>query len=139
MILGFIFLSFSIAIQTTSFQNYITTKIIEDINENELINNEYKLDISDASIAINGKLVLTSVILVDLKSDTIVSLDKVQSSFFPFFQKNKEFKNLIIDGLKIDTSILKNINNVSNIESSFDINKLSNSIGLESLIVNDSD
>jgi len=139
VILGFIFLSFSIAIQTTSFQNYITTKIIEDINENELINNEYKLDISDASIAINGKLVLTSVILVDLKSDTIVSLDKVQSSFFPFFQKNKEFKNLIIDGLKIDTSILKNINNVSNIESSFDINKLSNSIGLESLIVNDSD
>ena len=139
MILGFIFLSFSIAIQTTSFQNYITTKIIEDINENELINNEYKLDISDASIAINGKLVLTSVILVDLKSDTIVSLDKVQSSFFPFFQKNKEFKNLIIDGLKIDTSILKNMNNVSNIESSFDINKLSNSIGLESLIVNDSD
>ena len=34
---------------------------------------------------------------------------------------------------------MKNINNVSNIESSFDINKLSNSIGLESLIVNNSD
>ncbi len=139
MVLGSVFLSLSIAIQTASFQNYITNKLIEDINENELINNEYKLEISDVSIAMNGKLVLNSVIFVNLKSDTIVSLDKVQSSLFPFFQKNKEFKNLIIDGLKIDAGILDNINNESKNASSLNVNQLSNSIGLESLIINDSD
>ena len=110
MILGFIFLSLSIAIQTTSFQNYLTNKLIEDINENELNNSEYKLDISDAFIAINGKLILNSVSLVDLKSDTLFSLNKVQSNVFPFLQKNKKFKNLIIDGLKVDANILNNIN-----------------------------
>ena len=136
MILGFIFLSLTIAIQTSSFQNYLTNKLIEDINENELNSSEYKLDISDASIAVNGKLILNSVSLVNLKSDTIVSLNKVQSSFFPFLQKNKKFKNLIIDGLKIDTNIL---DNVSNSDTSIKIDQLSNSIGFESLIVNNSD
>lgn len=139
MIVGFIFLSLSIAIQTSSFQNYLTNKLIEDINEYELNNSEYKLDISDASIAMNGKIVLSSVILLNSKSDTIISLDKVQSSFFPFFQRNKQFKNLIIDGLTIDASISNNKNNVSYIESSEIIGQLSNSIGLESLIINDSD
>ena len=139
MILGLFTLSLAIAIQTTSFQNYITNKLIEDINEYELNDSEYKLDISDTSISINGKLVLNSVVLVDSKADTIVSLDKLQSSFFPFFQRNKQFKNLIIEGLKIDTSILNNKENISEIESPIKLNQLSNSIGLESLIINDSD
>lgn len=139
MILGFIFLSLSIAIQTNTFQNYITNRLIEDINENELNSGEYKLDISDVSIATNGKLVLNSVTLVNSKSDTIVSLDKVQSSFFPFFQRKKQFNNLIIEGLNIDTSILNNKENIPVIESSLKLDQLSNSIGLESLIINDSD
>ena len=139
MILGFIFLSLSIAIQTDTFQNYITNRLIEDINENELNSGEYKLDISDVSIAINGKIVLNSVTLVNSKSDTIVSLDKVQSSFLPFFQRKKQFNNLIIEGLKIDTSISNNKENISEIESSLKLDQLSNSIGLESLIINDSD
>ena len=139
MILGFIFLSLSIAIQTDTFQNYITNRLIEDINENELNSGEYKLDISDVSIAINGKIVLNSVTLFNSKSDTIVSLDKVQSSFLPFFQRKKQFNNLIIEGLKIDTSISNNKENISEIESSLKLDQLSNSIGLESLIINDSD
>ena len=139
MILGFIFLSLSIAIQTDTFQNYITNRLIEDINENELNSGEYKLDISDVSIAINGKIVLNSVTLVNSKSDTIVSLDKVQSSFLPFFQRKKQFNNLIIEGLKIDTSISNNKENISEIESSLKLDQLSNSIGLETLIINDSD
>jgi len=139
VILGFIFLSLTIAIQTDTFQNYITNRLIEDINENELNSGEYKLDISDVSIAINGKIVLNSVTLVNSKSDTIVSLDKVQSSFLPFFQRKKQFNNLIIEGLKIDTSISNNKENISEIESSLKLDQLSNSIGLESLIINDSD
>ena len=139
MILGFIFLSLTIAIQTDTFQNYITNRLIEDINENELNSGEYKLDISDVSIAINGKIVLNSVTLVNSKSDTIVSLDKVQSSFLPFFQRKKQFNNLIIEGLKIDTSISNNKENISEIESSLKLDQLSNSIGLETLIINDSD
>ena len=63
---------------------------LDDINENELNSGEYKLDISDVSIAINGKIVLNSVTLVNSKSDTIVFLDKVQSSFIPFFQRKKQ-------------------------------------------------
>jgi len=132
-------LSLSIAIQTDTFQNYITNRLIEDINENELNSGEYKLDISDVSIAINGKIVLNSVTLVNSKSDTIVSLDKVQSSFLPFFQRKKQFNNLIIEGLKIDTSISNNKENISEIESSLKLDQLSNSIGLETLIINDSD
>jgi len=139
VILGFIFLSLTIAIQTDTFQNYITNRLIEDINENELNSGEYKLDISDVSIAINGKIVLNSVTLVNSKSDTIVSLDKVQSSFLPFFQRKKQFNNLIIEGLKIDTSISNNKENISEIESSLKLDQLSNSIGLETLIINDSD
>ena len=139
MILGLFTLSLAIAIQTTSFQNYITNKLIEDINEYELNDSEYKLDISDTSIGINGKLIFNSVVLVDSKADTIVSLDKLQSSFFPFFQRNKQFKNLIIEGLKIDTNALNNKKNISEIESPLKIDQLSNSIGLESLIINDSD
>ena len=104
MILGFIILSLSIAIQTTSFQNYLTDRLIEGINEYELNNSEISLNISDASFAINGKMVLKSVSLVNFKSDTIVSLDKVESSFFPLFQREPKIKELIIDGLKIDSN-----------------------------------
>ena len=68
MILGFIILSLSIAIQTTSFQNYLTDRLIEGINEYELNNSEISLSISDASFAINGKMVLKSVNLVNFKS-----------------------------------------------------------------------
>ena len=100
MILGFIILSLSIAIQTTSFQNYLTDRLIEDINEYELNNSEISLNISDASFTINGKMVLKSVNLVNFKSDTIVSLDKIESSFFPLFQREPKIKELIIDGFK---------------------------------------
>ena len=116
MILGFIILSLSIAVQTTSFQNYLTEILIEDINEYELNNSEISLSISDASFAINGKMVLKSVNLVDFKSDTIVSLDKVESSFFPLFQREPKIKELIIEGLKIDLNfqfLLKNAVSIS--------------------------
>ena len=139
MILGFIILSLSIAVQTTSFQNYLTDRLIEDINEYELNNSEISLSISDASFAINGKMVLKSVNLVDFKSDTIVSLDKVESSFFPLFQREPKIKELIIEGLKIDSNFPNNDNNISDIESSSILDQISNSIGLESLIINNSD
>ncbi len=139
MILGFIILSLSIAIQTTSFQNYLTDRLIEDINEYELNNSEISLNISDASFAINGKMVLKSVNLVNFKSDTIVSLDKVESSFFPLFQREPKFKELIIDGLKIDGDFSNNQNKVLDMESSLNLDQISNSIGLESLIINNSD
>ncbi len=139
MILGFIILSLSIAIQTTSFQNFLTNKLIEEINEYELNNSEIRLDVSDASIALNGKLVLNSVYLINFKSDTIVSLDRVQSSFFPFFQREPKFKKLIIDGLKIDGDFSNNQNKVLDMESLLNLDQISNSIGLESLIINDSE
>ncbi|MFL2619211.1 MAG: translocation/assembly module TamB domain-containing protein [Candidatus Marisimplicoccus sp.] len=139
MILGFIILSLSIAVQTTSFQNYLTDRLIEDINEYELNNSEISLSISDASFAINGKMVLKSVNLVDFKSDTIVSLDKVESSFFPLFQREPKIKELIIEGLKIDSNFPNNDYNISDIESSSILDQISNSIGLESLIINNSD
>ena len=139
MILGFIILSLSIAIQTTSFQNYLTDRLIEGINEYELNNSEISLNISDASFAINGKMVLKSVSLVNFKSDTIVSLDKVESSFFPLFQREPKIKELIIDGLKIDSNFSNNDKKVSDIESSLILGQISNSIGLESLIINNSD
>jgi len=139
VILGFIILSLSIAIQTTSFQNFLTNKLIEEINEYELNNSEIRLDVSDASIALNGKLVLNSVYLINFKSDTIVSLDRVQSSFFPFFQREPKFKKLIIDGLKIDGDFSNNQNKVLDMESLLNLDQISNSIGLESLIINDSE
>ena len=132
-------LSLSIAIQTTSFQNYLTDRLIENINEYELNNSEISLNISDASFTINGKMVLKSVNLVNFKSDTIVSLDKIESSFFPLFQREPKIKELIIDGLKIDSDFLNNDKKVSNIESSLILDQISNSIGLESLIINNSD
>ena len=138
MIIGLVILSLSVAIQTTSFQNYITKRLIEDINEYELNNSEYKLDIYDSSISLNGKLVLNSVVLVNSKSDTLVSLDKVESSFFPLFQRKKQFKDLIIEGLNIDASISNDNENISKMDSSFKLEQLSNSIGLESLIISDS-
>ena len=139
MILGFIILSLSIAIQTTSFQNFLTNKLIEEINEYALNNSEIRLDVSDASIALDGKLVLNSVYLINFKSDTIVSLDRVQSSFFPFFQREPKFKKLIIDGLKIDGDFSNNQNKVLDMESLLNLDQISNSIGLESLIINDSE
>jgi len=138
VIIGLVILSLSVAIQTTSFQNYITKRLIEDINEYELNNSEYKLDIYDSSISLNGKLVLNSVVLVNSKSDTLVSLDKVESSFFPLFQRKKQFKDLIIEGLNIDASISNDNENISKMDSSFKLEQLSNSIGLESLIISDS-
>ena len=138
MIIGLVILSLSVAIQTTSFQNYITKRLIEDINEYELNNGEYKLDISDSSISLNGELVLNSIVLVNSKSDTLVSLDKVKSSFFPLFQRKKQFKDLIIEGLNIDAIILNDNENISKIDSSFKLEQLTNSIGLESLIISDS-
>ena len=139
VILGFIILSLSIAIQTTSFQNFLTNKLIEEINEDELNNSEIRLDVSDASIALNGKLILNSVYLINFKSDTIVSLDRVQSSFFPFFQREPKFKKLIIDGLKIDSDFSNNQNKGLDMKSSLNLDQISNSIGLESLIINNSE
>ena len=84
-------------------------------------------------------MVLKYVSLVNFKSDTIVSLDKVESSFFPLFQREPKIKELIIDGLKIDSNFPNNDNKVSDIESSLILDQISNSIGLESLIINNSD
>ena len=63
MIIGLVILSLSVAIQTTSFQNYITKRLIEDINEYELNNSKYKLDNNDSSSSLNGKQVVKSVVL----------------------------------------------------------------------------
>ena len=58
-------------------------------------------------------MVLKSVNLVNFKSDTIVSLDKIESSFFPLFQREPKIKELIIDGLKIDSDFPNNDKKVS--------------------------
>ena len=50
----------------------------------------------------------------------------------------KQFKDLIIDGLNIDVSISNDNENISEIDSSFKLEKFSNSIGLESLIISNS-
>ena len=73
------------------------------------------------SFAINGKMVLKSVNLVDFKSDTIVSLDKVESSFFPLFQREPKIKELIIEGLKIDSNFPNNDKKVSDIKETKEV------------------
>ena len=53
---------------------------------------------------------------------------------FLYFKENQKSKSL-----KIDSDFLNNDKKVSNIESSLILDQISNSIGLESLIINNSD
>ena len=93
----FVFSSFFLIINTSSFQDYVRKNIISYVNSNT----DNNIEISDSRYNLKGELIISNVLLSNKNSDTIFNLESLSTKYIPVISNNQYYSSMKIEGLKL--------------------------------------